>query len=126
MLADNWVLLVLGTLRAADGPVRFDELRGRLDGIAQKMLTKTPRDLERDGLVRRSVYPTVPPRVEHSITELGTDLSRITHAVGLGGGPPARDHCRQSGIRRRSGDRARAGGASRWAPLNRYRCGIDA
>lgn len=81
MLADKWVLLVLGTLRAADGPVRFDEPRGRLDGIAQTMLTKTPRDLERDGLVRRSVYPTVPPRVEHSITELGTDLSRITHAV---------------------------------------------
>ncbi|MFD6222636.1 winged helix-turn-helix transcriptional regulator [Nocardia asteroides] len=82
VLADKWVLLVLGTLRAAQGPVRFNELRRRLDGITQKMLTKTLRDLERDGLVRRTVYPTVPPRVEYAITPLGTDLGRISHAMG--------------------------------------------
>ncbi|MFD6393026.1 winged helix-turn-helix transcriptional regulator [Nocardia sp. NPDC060259] len=82
VLADKWVLLVLGALRAADGPVRFNELRRRLDGITQKMLTKTLRDLERDGLVRRTVYPTVPPRVEYAITALGADLGRISHAMG--------------------------------------------
>ncbi|WP_280401487.1 winged helix-turn-helix transcriptional regulator [Nocardia carnea] len=82
VLADKWVLLVLGTLRAAAGPVRFNELRRRLDGITQKMLTRTLRNLERDGLVRRAVYPTVPPRVEYSLTELGADLGHLTHAMG--------------------------------------------
>ncbi|MFB7874808.1 winged helix-turn-helix transcriptional regulator [Nocardia sp. NPDC056064] len=82
VLADKWVLLVLGTLRAAEGPVRFNELRRRLDGITQKMLTKTLRDLERDGLVRRAVYPTVPPRVEYSITPLGADLGGISAQMG--------------------------------------------
>ncbi|AYF74570.1 transcriptional regulator [Nocardia yunnanensis] len=82
VLADKWVLLVLGTLRKAGGPVRFNELRRRLDGITQKVLTRTLRDLERDGLVRRTVYPTVPPRVEYTLTELGADLGHITHAMG--------------------------------------------
>ncbi|MCX4096149.1 winged helix-turn-helix transcriptional regulator [Nocardia sp. alder85J] len=82
VLADKWVLLVLGTLRAEAGPVRFNELRRRLDGITQKMLTQTLRTLERDGLVRRAVYPTVPPRVEYTLTELGADLGKLTHALG--------------------------------------------
>lgn len=82
VLADKWVLLVLGTLRTAAGPVRFNDLRRRLDGITQKMLTRTLRNLERDGLVRREVYPTVPPRVEYSLTELGAGLGRLTHAMG--------------------------------------------
>ncbi|MFC9994337.1 winged helix-turn-helix transcriptional regulator [Nocardia sp. NPDC127526] len=82
VLADKWVLLVMGVLRASEGPVRFNELRRRLDGITQKMLTRTLRELERDGLVRRAVYPTVPPRVEYSLTPLGTDLGRLTHAMG--------------------------------------------
>lgn len=82
VLADKWVLLVLGALRAAGGPVRFNELRRLLDGITQKMLTQTLRTLERDGLVRRDVYPTVPPRVEYSITPLGADLGRISQAMG--------------------------------------------
>ncbi len=83
VLADKWVLLVLGVLRASDGPVRFNALRRRLDGITQKMLTQTLRTLEREGLVRRAVYPTVPPRVEYSLTELGRDLGRITHTMGM-------------------------------------------
>ncbi|GAB4589869.1 winged helix-turn-helix transcriptional regulator [Nocardia sp. IFM 10818] len=82
VLADKWVLLVMGVLRASEGPVRFNELRRRLDGITQKMLTRTLRELERDGLVRRAVYPTVPPRVEYSLTPLGADLGRLTHAMG--------------------------------------------
>ncbi|MFB8008539.1 winged helix-turn-helix transcriptional regulator [Nocardia sp. NPDC056000] len=82
VLADKWVLLVLGVLRANDGPIRFNELRRRLDGITQKVLTRTLRDLERDGLVRRAVYPTVPPRVEYSLTPIGADLGRLTHAMG--------------------------------------------
>lgn len=82
VLADKWVLLVLGTLRQSEGPVRFNDLRRRLDGITQKMLTRTLRDLERHGLVRRVIYPTVPPRVEYSLTEMGIDLGRLTHALG--------------------------------------------
>ncbi|BCK53312.1 winged helix-turn-helix transcriptional regulator [Nocardia wallacei] len=82
VLADKWVLLVLGVLRDEGGPIRFNDLRRRLDGITQKMLTQTLRTLEREGLVRRSVYPTVPPRVEYSLTDLGTDLGRVTHLLG--------------------------------------------
>lgn len=83
VLADKWVMLVLGVLRGHDGPIRFNELRRRLEGITQKMLTRTLRDLEREGLVRRAVYPTVPPRVEYSLTEMGTSIGAITHAMGV-------------------------------------------
>ncbi|MEV6426266.1 helix-turn-helix domain-containing protein [Nocardia sp. NPDC051463] len=83
VLADKWVLLVLGVLRNSKTPVRFNDLRRRLDGITQKMLTKTLRGLERDGLVRRDVYPTVPPRVEYSLTELGASLGELSHAMGM-------------------------------------------
>ncbi|MEU7764793.1 helix-turn-helix domain-containing protein [Nocardia sp. NPDC049190] len=82
VLADKWVLLVLSVLRGNDGPIRFNELRRRLDGITQKMLTRTLRNLEREGLVRRAVYPTVPPRVEYSLTELGASISELSHAMG--------------------------------------------
>ena len=83
VLADKWVLLVLGVLRMAGEPVRFNDLRRRLDGITQKMLTRTLRNLERDGLVRRAVYPTVPPRVEYSLTDLGASLGELSHAMGV-------------------------------------------
>jgi len=83
LLADKWVLLVVGVLRMSEDPVRFNVLRRRLDGITQKMLTQTLRGLEREGLVRRTVYPTVPPRVEYSLTDLGADLGNITHTMGL-------------------------------------------
>lgn len=81
VLASKWVLYVLGALQRSDGPMRFNELRRLLDGITQKMLTQTLRALERDGLVNRDVYPTVPPRVEYTLTQLGAEIARLTNAV---------------------------------------------
>jgi len=80
-LANKWALYVLGALRRWDGPMRFNELRRVLDGVTQKMLTQTLRTLERDGLVRRTVYATMPPRVEYSLTGLGVDVGTLTAAV---------------------------------------------
>lgn len=62
--------------------MRFTELRRRLDGISQKMLTATLRGLERDGFVARTVIPTIPPSVEYELTELGRDLWRPVAALG--------------------------------------------
>ena len=81
VLANTWTLYVLGALRRYERPMRFNELRRLLDGITQKMLTQTLRALERDGLVERTVYPTVPPRVEYGLTELGLGIGRLTSAV---------------------------------------------
>ena len=81
VLANKWALYVLGALRRFDRPLRFNELRRLLDGITQKMLTQTLRALERDGLVQRAVYPTVPPRVEYGLTQLGVDAGRLTSAI---------------------------------------------
>jgi len=82
VLANKWVLYVLGALRRHDRPMRFNELRRLLDGITQKMLTQTLRALERDGLVTRTVYPTVPPRVEYELTGLGVEVGQLTSAIG--------------------------------------------
>jgi DNA-binding HxlR family transcriptional regulator len=82
VLANKWALYVLSALRRSAGPMRFNELRRLLDDITQKMLTQTLKALERDGLVRRTVYPTVPPRVEYTLTELGVDVGKLTNAVG--------------------------------------------
>jgi DNA-binding HxlR family transcriptional regulator len=71
-LADKWSLLVVELL--GDDTRRFSELRRQIDGISQRMLTLTLRHLERDGLVTRTVYPVVPPRVEYRLTTLGSDL----------------------------------------------------
>ncbi len=71
-IGDRWTVLVIGAL--ADGPQRFTELRARIDGVSQKMLTQTLRALERDGLAARTVYAEVPPRVEYELTELGRSL----------------------------------------------------
>ncbi|KAB2377448.1 helix-turn-helix transcriptional regulator [Actinomadura montaniterrae] len=81
VLANKWTLYVLGALRRSDGPMRFNEMRRALDGITQKMLTQTLRALERDGLVSRTVYPTVPPRVEYGLTPLGAEAGRLTSAI---------------------------------------------
>jgi DNA-binding HxlR family transcriptional regulator len=71
-IADKWSLLVICVL--ADGVHRFTELRREIDGISQRMLTLTLRQLEREGLVRRTVFPVVPPRVDYELTPLGSTL----------------------------------------------------
>lgn len=71
-LADKWSLLVVELL--GDGTRRFTELRRAIDGISQRMLTLTLRQLERDGLVTRTVHPVVPPRVDYTLTPLGASL----------------------------------------------------
>ncbi|MFI6029833.1 winged helix-turn-helix transcriptional regulator [Amycolatopsis magusensis] len=81
MLADKWTLLVLGVLRLNGGPLRFNELRRRLGGITQKMLTQTLRGLERDGLVRRTVYAEVPARVDYELTEIGLRAGELTKVI---------------------------------------------
>jgi DNA-binding HxlR family transcriptional regulator len=79
-LADKWSLLVVELL--GTGPRRFNELRRGIDEISQRMLTLTLRRLERDGLVRRTVHPSVPPQVEYALTPLGaTLLDAITPLV---------------------------------------------
>src|SRR5256886_3633827 len=71
-IADKWSLLVICVL--ADGVHRFGELRREIDGISQRMLTLTLRQLEREGLVTRTVFPVVPPRVDYQLTPLGSTL----------------------------------------------------
>ena len=72
-VADTWTMLVLEVLEE-HGRVRFTRLGELVGGVSQKMLTKTVRQMEYDGLVRRTVYPVIPPRVEYELTELGRSL----------------------------------------------------
>jgi DNA-binding HxlR family transcriptional regulator len=71
-VGDKWSMLVVVML--GDGPRRFNELRRSIGGISQRMLTLTLRALERDGLVTRTVFPTIPPRVDYALTGLGRSL----------------------------------------------------
>jgi DNA-binding HxlR family transcriptional regulator len=72
-VADKWSMFVIIALQ--EGVLRFSELRRRIDGITPKMLTQTLRGLERDGLVSRTAYPTVPVTVEYALTPLGRSLA---------------------------------------------------
>ncbi|MGH2558168.1 MAG: winged helix-turn-helix transcriptional regulator [Thermomicrobiales bacterium] len=72
LIADKWAVLVITTL--AGGSIRYNALRRELEGVSQKMLTQTLRDLECNGLVERTVYPATPPRVAYSLTPLGQTL----------------------------------------------------
>lgn len=72
-MGDRWTLPVVVTLY--EGPLRFNQLRRSVAGISQQMLTRTLRTLERDGMVDRTVYPTVPPQVEYALTPLGNSLA---------------------------------------------------
>jgi DNA-binding HxlR family transcriptional regulator len=78
-IGDRWTVLIVGAL--GDGEKRFSELLRRVDGISQKMLTQTLRGLERDGLVRRTVYPEVPVRVEYALTKAGCTLQGPLRAL---------------------------------------------
>jgi len=71
-VGDKWILLVIAALD--EGPVRFNQLRRQIDGISQRMLTITLRGLERDGLISRTLFPTIPPRVDYELTEVGRTL----------------------------------------------------
>jgi DNA-binding HxlR family transcriptional regulator len=73
-IGDKWTVLVVQTL--ADGPRRFNELRREIPSVSQRMLTLTLRNLERDGLVSRTVTPTIPPRVDYELTDLGHSLQK--------------------------------------------------
>jgi DNA-binding HxlR family transcriptional regulator len=80
-IGDKWTVLVVSTL--GDGPKRFNELRKALGSISQRMLTLTLRALERDGLVTRTVFPTIPPRVDYELTRLGRSLLDPVSELGL-------------------------------------------
>src|SRR4249920_3064241 len=79
-IGDKWSVLVVAML--GNGPQRFNELRRSIASISQRMLTFTLRGLERDGLVTRTVFPTIPPRVDYALTELGCSLLTPVNALG--------------------------------------------
>ena len=79
-VGDKWSVLVIMLL--GDRPRRFNELKRMIGGISQRMLTLTLRGLERDGLVTRTVFPTIPPRVDYELTDLGRGLSKPVQALG--------------------------------------------
>lgn len=80
-VGDKWSILVVTLLN--DGPRRFSDLRRAIEGISQRMLTLTLKGLERDGLVTRTVFPTIPPRVDYALTRLGkTLLEPVTALAG--------------------------------------------
>ncbi len=80
-IGDTWSLLVIIGLQ--ERPVRFNALKRSIEGISQRMLTVTLRSLERDGLVRRTVKPTMPPEVEYALTEVGQSIAVPIGALGL-------------------------------------------
>ena len=71
-IGDKWTIMVVGAL--SHGPMRFNALMRRIGGVSHRMLTLTLRGLERDGLVRRTAFPTIPPRVDYELTPLGHSL----------------------------------------------------
>ena len=79
-VGDKWSVFVIMLL--GEGPRRFNELKRMVGGISQRMLTLTLRGLERDGLVTRTVFPTIPPRVDYELTDLGRGLSKPVEALG--------------------------------------------
>jgi DNA-binding HxlR family transcriptional regulator len=108
-IANKWTALIVGTLTEAGTPVRFSELRRSIGGISQKMLTQTLRDLERDGLVTRTVFPVIPPRVEYALTPLGLTLEEPMRALSAW----TESHMHQVRESQRHFDRARTAPANR-------------
>ena len=80
-VGDNWSVMVVGTL--SKGPMRFNAMMRTIGGVSHRMLTLTLRGLERDGLVKRTVFPTVPPKVEYELTALGSSLIEPLKALAI-------------------------------------------
>jgi DNA-binding HxlR family transcriptional regulator len=80
-IGDKWSVLVVSLL--GDGPKRFSELKRTVEGVSQRMLTHTLRGLERDGIISRTVFPSVPPRVDYELTLLGKTLHEPVFALAL-------------------------------------------
>ena len=78
-VGDKWSVFVIMML--GEGPKRFNELKRMIGGISQRMLTLTLRGLERDGLVTRTVFPTIPPRVDYELTDLGRSLQGVMRGI---------------------------------------------
>lgn len=94
----KWSIGIL--VAASQGPVRFTELERQVEGISRRMLTLTLRNLERDGLLHREVYPTVPPKVEYTATPMALEALRVAgRADRLGGTAPGGDHRRPGRVR---------------------------
>lgn len=107
-VGDKWSVLVVMMLR--DGPRRFNDIKRTVDGISQQMLTRTLKGLERDGMLTRTVFATIPPQVEYALTDLGHSLSEPVLALGMW----ARDHLAQiDAAKRRFDYRAEIDGNSR-------------
>lgn len=83
LIGSKWKLLIMRNLLAR--PWRFNELRKDLDGISQKVLTDSLRSMEQDGIITRTVYPEVPPRVEYALSELGESMRPIINAMEVWG-----------------------------------------
>jgi DNA-binding HxlR family transcriptional regulator len=79
VIGSKWTVLIVGAL--IDRPMRFGELRRRLDGVTQKSLTQALRQLERDGFVTRTQYPTIPPRVDYALTPLGHRAAGLLRSI---------------------------------------------
>ncbi len=80
-MAEKWTLWTMAVLAEAGAPMRFSRVMEQVEGVSQKSLTKTLRQLERDGLVTRVVFAEVPPRVEYAITELGMEMLEQVHPL---------------------------------------------
>ena len=81
LIGDKWTMTVVVSLR--DGPMRFSELRRNIEGVSQRMLTLSVRALERDGLISRTVTPSVPPRVDYELTPLGLEFCQRILPLGM-------------------------------------------
>lgn len=104
-VADKWTMLVLEVL-AEKGELRFTRLSELVEGVSQKMLTQTLRQMERDGLITRTVHPVVPPKVEYKLTQLGMSLGAAFCGVWIW----AAEHLKQVEQARRAFDRKLATG----------------
>jgi len=113
-IGDKWSVMIVGYLSRRT--MRFNELRNAIGGISQRMLTLTLRNLERDGLVTRTVYPEIPPRVEYQLTELGRTLKEPLDALWNW----AAAHQHDVSIARRDYDAAHADTADQRPPERRY------